>query len=133
MNKNNKGAFRIEDFGVSERSVESMIKYCSDTGLPLKVDNNYYWITPTPAIAPDNTDNKGVKQARYTGKSKEDLIDRWAREHKPEIFRAKMLAQFDRYTCRYGEKDDPIVEARKLQDYANRLVQYEEELLNENK
>lgn len=70
-----------------------------------------------------------IKQERYTGKSGEDLIDRWAREETSEIFRAKIMAQLDRYTSRYGKKDNVLQEAKKIQDYANRLVQYEEGLV----
>lgn len=67
-----------------------------------------------------------VKQPRYQSQSGEDLIDRWAREETPEIFRAKMFAHIEAYEARYGKKDKPLSEAKKIQDFANRLVQYEE-------
>jgi len=122
MNKNPYGSFK--DWDISDDKLPVVFKYYNDTGLPIKVGDTCYQITSASSTA-------STKQDRYLGKSKEDLIDRWAREHAPGVFRAKMLAQFDRYTCRYGEKDDPLIEAKKLLDYANRLVQYEQGLLNE--
>ena len=74
-----------------------------------------------------------VKQERYRDSSGEDLIDRWAREETPFVFRNKIMAQLDRYTSRYGKKDGTLQEARKMQDYTNRLVQYEEKLIRDSK
>ena len=70
--------------------------------------------------------NPSSKQTRYQTQSGEDLIDRWAREETPKTFRAKMLAHIEAYVARYGKKDKPLSEAKKIQDFANRLVQYEE-------
>lgn len=58
-----------------------------------------------------------------------DLIIHWQLTHVPAIVRAKVVSQIERYCVRYGLKDDPLKEAKKIQDYANRLVQYEEEQL----
>ena len=74
-----------------------------------------------------------VKQERYRSNTGEDLIDRWAREETPTVFRIKIMAQLDRYTSRYGKKDNVIQEAKKIRDYANRLVQYEEKLIRDSK
>ena len=73
-----------------------------------------------------------MKQERYKkGDSGEDLIDRWAREEVPRDFRFIMVKQIEKYTCRYGKKDDVLKEALKIQDYANRLVEYEQKVATE--
>ena len=86
------------------------------------------FITPNPMIGP-GTVNPDTKQERYKGKSGEDLIDRWAREDTPDVFRIKIMAQIERYASRYGKKDVTLKEAVKIQDYATRLVEYETKLL----
>lgn len=67
--------------------------------------------------------------SHYKASSGHDLIAHWCIVHKPPIARAKITSQIERYCSRYGEKDDPIIEARKILDYAKRLVDYEEGLL----
>lgn len=137
----------LKDFGIAVTefsAIHQLLKYSSDVGIPVKSDGSMFWITRkdpftrkeilTPnefGAVKDLCDNVPPKQERYQGKSGEDLIDRWARESTPEVFRIKIMAQFDRYTSRYGKKDEPLIEAKKLQDYANRLVQYEENLIKE--
>jgi len=66
------------------------------------------------------------KQARYTTNGK-DLIDDWAERKSMIEFRAIMLAQIEKYCCRYGKKDFPVKEAEKILDYAQRLYEYEVE------
>jgi len=66
-----------------------------------------------------------IKQARYKKLDGSDLIDRWAREETPQIFRAKMLAHIEAYIARYGLKDEPLSEITKIVDFVNRLKVYE--------
>ncbi len=126
----------VEEFS----AVHTLLKHCSVNHKPVNSDEVLFWITTedpftrmetTCAAKEVRFEIDNTKQERYQGKSGEDLIDRWARESTPEIFRAKIMAQFDRYTSRYGKKDEPLVEAKKLLDYSNRLVQYEENLIKE--
>ncbi len=84
--------------------------------------------TVNPMIGPGLV-KPDTKQERYKGKSGEDLIDRWAREDTPDVFRVKVMAQIERYASRYGKKDVTLQEAVKIQDYATRLVEYETKLL----
>lgn len=134
----------LKDFGINVTefsAIHELLKYSSDAGIPVKSDGSMFWITRISnetvkkedpiAIAAKVLEESGAvkdadvgrmqmeippehrstKQPRYQGKSGEDLIDR--------------------YTSRYGKKDEPLIEAKKLQDYANRLVQYEENLIKE--
>ena len=71
-----------------------------------------------------------MKQPRYCDQNgQRDLIDDWAERKSPEEFRAIIIANIEKYCRRYGKKDDPIKEAKKIADYADRLVAYEESLL----
>jgi phosphopentomutase len=65
------------------------------------------------------------KTAHYTNNGR-DLIDECAEDMTPEQFRGAMLFNIRKYAKRYGRKDDMLKEAKKIQDYANRLVDYEE-------
>ena len=70
-----------------------------------------------------------TKQDRYKSSSNRDLIDEWSDNYSTLEFRAIMNGNIQKYSRRYGKKDDPLKEARKIQDYVNRLVEYEEQLL----
>ena len=66
------------------------------------------------------------EQTRYNNNNgSKDLIDHWAEVKSPIEFRAIMIANIEKYCRRYGKKDDVLVEAKKIQDYATRLVEYE--------
>jgi phosphopentomutase len=71
------------------------------------------------------SDLKQTKTEHYTNNGR-DLIDECAEDMTPEAFRGAMLFNIRKYAKRYGRKDDMLKEARKIQDYANRLVEYEE-------
>ncbi len=58
-----------------------------------------------------------------------DLINHWQLANSVPVARAKQISQIERYCSRYGSKDDALVEAKKIQDYANRLVAWEESLI----
>lgn len=73
-----------------------------------------------------------MKQERYLGSGNQDLIDDWARVKDPVEFRAIMIGNIEKYCRRYGKKDTHLHEIRKIADYAQRLVEYEEKLLNGN-
>lgn len=120
--------YQVDSDGIKGTLVRAM-EYSANTGVPIVVDQKDFYISlaQSPKVVIDKAGV--VKQERYQGKSGEDLIDRWAREETPEMFRAKIMAQLDRYTSRYGKKDDVLKEAKKIQDYANRLVAYEESLI----
>lgn len=64
------------------------------------------------------------KQERYTNAGK-DLIDDWAERKSTKEFRAIMIANIEKYCRRYGKKDECLSEAKKIADYAARLVDYE--------
>ena len=64
------------------------------------------------------------KQWRYTSLGK-DLIDDWAERKSTKEFRAIMVANIEKYCRRYGKKDECLSEAKKIADYAARLVDYE--------
>lgn len=70
------------------------------------------------------------KQERYTNAGK-DLIDDWAERKNSMEFRAIMIGNIERYSRRYGKKDDYLSEARKIADYAARLVEYELSLMED--
>lgn len=65
------------------------------------------------------------KQDRYKKQDGSDLIDRWIREDPPEEVRIKILAHVEAYLARYGKKDSHLSEALKIQDFINRLTNYE--------
>lgn len=54
-----------------------------------------------------------------------DLIDHWQNTNKPNTARAKQISQIERYYSHYGEKNNPLVEAKKILDYATRLFNWE--------
>lgn len=54
-----------------------------------------------------------------------DYIARTAVSMNAERFRGAMIWTIGKYCDRYGLKDSPLVEAKKIQDYANRLVEFE--------
>lgn len=68
------------------------------------------------------------KQDRYTNDGK-DLIDDWAERKNTTEFRAIMIGNIERYCRRYGKKDEVLSEAKKIADYAARLVEYELSLM----
>lgn len=78
----------------------------------------------------DDYQKDSNKQTRYTANDGMDLIDQWSRTKSNEEFRAIMIAQIEKYCSRYGKKDDPLTEAVKIQDYATRLVEYEQTRIN---
>lgn len=72
-----------------------------------------------------------VKNPIYTAPSGADLIDEFAKNNTPDEFRAVINFNIQKYSKRYGKKDEQLKEARKIADYASRLVAFEEGLLNE--
>lgn len=72
-----------------------------------------------------------TKNPIYTAPSGADLIDEFAKNNTPDEFRAVINFNIQKYSKRYGKKDEQLKEARKIADYASRLVAFEEGLLNE--
>lgn len=58
-----------------------------------------------------------------------DYIERTALSMETERYRGAMTWTIGKYCDRFGLKDSPLVEAKKIQDYANRLVEFEESQL----
>ena len=69
------------------------------------------------------------KQPHYKNEDGTDLINDWAERYTPDEFRTVMIAQMEKYQRRYGKKDLMVEEAGKIADYANRLLQYEQNRL----
>ncbi len=69
------------------------------------------------------------KTQHYTNKSGRDLIDEWIDNDDPIEVRAKIIGNIQRYSRRYGKKDDMLKESIKIANYATRLLQYEESLI----
>lgn len=75
-------------------------------------------------------DNAYVTGGHYKGNG-HDLISHWQNTNSVPTARAKQISQIERYCSRYGEKDNALQEAKKIQDYANRLVEWETKLEKE--
>jgi hypothetical protein len=76
-------------------------------------------------------DKKPSKTGEHYKGNGHDLITHWQLTNKVDIARAKQISQIERYCSRYGEKDEPLVEAKKILDYATRLVAWELKLKEE--
>lgn len=61
--------------------------------------------------------------------SSRDFIDEFCATKSAEEVRGAFLFNMGKYQRRYGKKDDHLQEALKIQDYANRLVEYERSLV----
>ena len=72
-----------------------------------------------------------MKNPIYTGADKKDHIDDFIDNNTPEAVRAALNFNVQKYSKRYGKKDDFLKEAKKIADYAQRLVEFEEGLLSE--
>ena len=65
---------------------------------------------------------------RYTeNNSSRDWIDEFCATSSVDEVRGAFRFTIGKYLRRYGKKDDPLQEAIKIQDYANRLVAFERE------
>ena len=89
----------------------------------LEGDSNYELIKRLTSVAQQST------QPHYQTKTGTDFIQRFSDVHSQERVRGALLFNIGKYCERYGEKDDTLKEARKIADYANRLVKFEESLL----
>src|SRR5690606_36889512 len=70
------------------------------------------------------------RPTRYTeNNSSRDFIDEFCATRSAEEVRGAVLFNLGKYLRRYGNKDDHLQEALKIQDYANRLVEYERSLV----
>ena len=69
------------------------------------------------------------KTQHYKNKNGKDLIDEWIENDDPIEVRAKIIGNLQKYCRRYGKKDETLKEATKLANYANRLLQYEQDLI----
>lgn len=70
-----------------------------------------------------------TRPTRYTeNNSNRDWIDEFIATSSAEEVRGAFRFTIGKYLRRYGKKDDPLQEAIKIQDYANRLVEFEREL-----
>ena len=69
------------------------------------------------------------KTQHYKNKNGKDLIDEWIENDEPIEVRAKIIGNIQKYARRYGKKDEPLKEAKKILDYSTRLVQYEQDLI----
>ena len=70
-------------------------------------------------------------QEHYETKTGTDFIQRFSDVHSEERMRGALLFNIGKYCERYGGKDDTLKEAKKIADYANRLVEFEESLLED--
>lgn len=69
-----------------------------------------------------------TRPTRYTeNNSSRDWIDEFSANSTVEEVRGAFRFTIGKYLRRYGKKDDPLQEAIKIQDYANRLVAFERE------
>lgn len=67
-----------------------------------------------------------TRPTRYTeNSSSRDWIDEFCATSSAEEARGAFRFTIGKYLRRYGKKDDPLQEAIKIQDYANRLVEFE--------
>lgn len=67
-----------------------------------------------------------TRPTRYTENgSARDWIDEFCATSSAEEARGAFRFTIGKYLRRYGKKDDPLQEAIKIQDYANRLVEFE--------
>ena len=65
---------------------------------------------------------------RYTeNNSNRDWIDEFSATSSVDEVRGAFRFTIGKYLRRYGKKDDPLQEAIKIKDYANRLVSFERE------
>ena len=71
-------------------------------------------------------------QPHYQTKTGTDFIQRFSDVHSRERVRGALLFSIGKYCERYGEKDATIKEAKKIVDYANRLLQFEQQLEEDN-
>lgn len=67
------------------------------------------------------------KQERYRDQRGEDWIDEFARTATPEEFRGAMRFTIGKYNRRMGKKDELMNEIRKMRDYCDRWLAYEED------
>jgi len=65
-------------------------------------------------------------QERYADEAGDDWIDEFARTKTIEEFRSAMEFTIGKYLRRLGKKDESLLEVRKIADYANRWLKYEE-------
>lgn len=71
-----------------------------------------------------------TRPSRYTENgSSRDWIDEFCATSTTEEVRGAFRFTIGKYLRRYGKKDDPLQEAIKIQDYANRLVEFEQAAL----
>ena len=61
--------------------------------------------------------------------SSRDWIDEFCATRSVDEVRGAFLFNLGKYQRRYGKKDEHLQEALKIQDYANRLVEYERSLV----
>ena len=67
-----------------------------------------------------------TRPARYKeNNSSRDWIDEFCATSTVDESRGAFRFTIGKYLRRYGKKDDPLQEALKIQDYANRLVEFE--------
>ena len=69
-----------------------------------------------------------IKQVRYQDQDGDDWIDECARTMTLEEFRGAMKFTIGKYLRRLGKKDATLKEVKKVADYAQRWVQYEQQL-----
>lgn len=77
------------------------------------------------------SESQQATQPHYQTKTGTDFIQRFSDVHSEERVRGALLFSIGKYCERYGEKDNTLKEARKIADYANRLVKFEESLLED--
>lgn len=77
------------------------------------------------------SESQQATQPHYQTKTGVDFIQRFSDVHSEERVRGALLFSIGKYCERYGDKDDTLKEARKIVDYASRLVKFEESLLED--
>ena len=82
-----------------------------------------------PRITSLNVSKQPSTTGEHYKKNGHDLISHWQLTNSVTVARAKQISQIERYCSRYGSKDDALTEAKKIQDYANRLVAWEQSLI----
>ena len=66
-----------------------------------------------------------MKQERYLSSNGSDFLDQSMENMTPEAFRGAMVFTIGKYLSRLNKKDSILSEVTKIQDYANRWLQYE--------
>ena len=116
---------------VSVEDIKHAVKPITREGLAKACDSGDLNIYFTGGIEDGECLTQQSTQPHYQTKTGIDFIQRFSDVHSEERVRGALLFNIGKYCERYGQKDDILKEARKIADYANRLVKFEESLLED--